>query len=127
MSEIKTQVFTLSDVLACVSLHCTDQKQHPNRDFLTKSFTPPHSDQLTLLLLVMNNERWKKCMFFRFDTDTVEVSVYPYQNIVYLKYPDIKMSVLECKHNVRKRNYILSHLQTYIKKCIVIVEKNLGR
>ena len=37
LSEIKTQVFTLSDVLACVSKHCTDQKQHSNREFLTKS------------------------------------------------------------------------------------------
>ena len=37
LSEIKTQVFILSDVLACVSIHCTDQKQHSNRDFLTKS------------------------------------------------------------------------------------------
>ena len=36
LSEIKTQVFTLSDVLACVSIHCMDQKQHSNRDFLTK-------------------------------------------------------------------------------------------
>ena len=24
LSEIKTQVFTLSDVLACVSIHCAD-------------------------------------------------------------------------------------------------------
>ena len=37
LSEMKTQVFTLSDVLACVSIHCTDQKQHSIRDFLTKS------------------------------------------------------------------------------------------
>ena len=36
LREIKTQVFTLSDVLACVSIHCADQKQHSNRDFLTK-------------------------------------------------------------------------------------------
>ena len=33
----KTQVFTLSDVLACDLLHRSDQKQHSNRDFLTKS------------------------------------------------------------------------------------------
>ena len=26
LSEIKAQVFTLSDVLACVSIHCADQK-----------------------------------------------------------------------------------------------------
>ena len=37
LSGIKTQVFTLSDVLACVSLHCADKKQHSNPDFLTKS------------------------------------------------------------------------------------------
>ena len=37
LSEIKTQVVTLSDVLACVSIHCADQKQHSSPDFLTKS------------------------------------------------------------------------------------------
>ena len=37
LSQIKTQVITLSDVLACVSIHCTDQKQKSNSDFLRKS------------------------------------------------------------------------------------------
>ena len=37
LSEIKTQVFTLSHVLALVSIHCADQKQHSIRDFSTKS------------------------------------------------------------------------------------------
>ena len=37
LSERKTQVFTLSDVLACASIHCADQKQHSNPEFLTKS------------------------------------------------------------------------------------------
>ena len=37
LSEIKTQVFTLSEVLALVSIHCADQKQPSIRDFLTKS------------------------------------------------------------------------------------------
>ena len=37
LTVIKTQVFTLLDFLACVSIHCTDQKQHPNLDFLAKS------------------------------------------------------------------------------------------
>ena len=37
LSEIKTQVFTLSDVLACVSIHCADQRQHSIPDILTKS------------------------------------------------------------------------------------------
>ena len=33
LSEIKTQALTLSDVLACVSIHCADQNQQSNRDF----------------------------------------------------------------------------------------------
>ena len=37
LSEIKTPVFTLLDILACVSIHCVDQKQHSDADFLTKS------------------------------------------------------------------------------------------
>ena len=37
MSEIKTQVFLLSDVLASDSVHCADQRQHSIPDFLTKS------------------------------------------------------------------------------------------
>ena len=38
LSEIKTQFFTFSDILAFVSIHCADQKQHSNRDFLTSFF-----------------------------------------------------------------------------------------
>ena len=41
LSEIKTPVFTLSVVLACVSIHCADLKQHSNPDFLTKTFDVP--------------------------------------------------------------------------------------
>ena len=37
LSEIKTQIFTTSDVLACLSVHCADQRQHSISDFLTKS------------------------------------------------------------------------------------------
>ena len=37
LSELKAQVFTLSDVPSGVSIHCADQKQHSNRDFLKKS------------------------------------------------------------------------------------------
>ena len=36
LSKIKIQIFTLSDVLACVSVHCADQRQHSITDFLTK-------------------------------------------------------------------------------------------
>ena len=37
LSEIKTQIFTMSDVLACASVHCVDQRQHSNPELLTKS------------------------------------------------------------------------------------------
>ena len=37
LSEIKTQIFTMSDVLACVPVYCANQRQHSIQDFLTKS------------------------------------------------------------------------------------------
>ena len=37
LSEIKTQSFTMSDVLAGVSVRCADQRQHSIPDFLSKS------------------------------------------------------------------------------------------
>ena len=37
LSEIKIQGFTMSDVLGCASIHCADQKQHPNLELLTKT------------------------------------------------------------------------------------------
>ena len=37
LGETKTQVFTLSNVLVCVSIHFGEQKEHSNRNFLTKS------------------------------------------------------------------------------------------
>ena len=37
LSEIKTPVFTLSNIFACFSIHCVDQKQRSNPDFLTNS------------------------------------------------------------------------------------------
>ena len=36
LSEIKTQIFKMSDVLACVSVHCADQRQESFPEFLTK-------------------------------------------------------------------------------------------
>ena len=37
LGEQKTQFFTKLDVLACVSIHCADQKRHLIPEFLTKS------------------------------------------------------------------------------------------
>ena len=37
LSELKLHVFTLSNVHACLSIHCLDQERHSNSDFSTKS------------------------------------------------------------------------------------------
>ena len=38
LKEIKTQFFTMSDVLDCFSVHCADQRQHTIPDFLKIHF-----------------------------------------------------------------------------------------
>ena len=37
LSKLKTQLFTLSHVLACLSIHCADQKQHSNPKLFSKN------------------------------------------------------------------------------------------
>ena len=37
LSEVKIQVFTLPDVLACLSINIADHKQHSRPEFLTNS------------------------------------------------------------------------------------------
>ena len=37
LSKLKTQDFTLLEVVDCLSIHCTDQKQNSNPCFLTGS------------------------------------------------------------------------------------------
>ena len=32
LREFKSQLFTISDVHACLTIHCADQKQHSNPD-----------------------------------------------------------------------------------------------
>ena len=36
LSDLKTRLFTLSDVLACLSIPCADQKEHPNPNLFLK-------------------------------------------------------------------------------------------
>ena len=36
--KIKNHVFTMSEVLACVSVHCADQRQHSIPEFVPKFF-----------------------------------------------------------------------------------------
>ena len=38
LSEIKTPVFTISDILACVSILCVDQKQHSKPGIFNKIY-----------------------------------------------------------------------------------------
>ena len=38
LSESKTEIFTMSDVLACVSVHSADQRQHSIPDFFNKIY-----------------------------------------------------------------------------------------
>ena len=37
LNGVKIQVFTSTEVLACLSIHCADKKQQSNPDFLSKS------------------------------------------------------------------------------------------
>lgn len=77
---------------------------------------------ISCLKWVIYNGRRKICLSFQTDTDSIEVTVYRYRNNNYLKDADIKLSLIEYEHFLQKRIYILSYLETFSKKCIVLDE-----
>ena len=78
--------------------------------------------EISCLKWVIYNGRRKISLSFQTDTDLIEVTVYRYRNNNYLKDSDIKLSLIEYEHFLQKRIYILSYLETFSKKCIVLDE-----
>ena len=99
-----------------INLTVVEMQQLPE----VKKIAP--EEEISCLKWVIYNGRRKICLSFQTDTDSIEVTVYRYRNNNYLKDSDIKLSVIEYKHFLQKRIYILSYLETFSKKCIILDE-----
>ena len=79
-------------------------------------------EELSYLKWTKYNGRRKVCVNFQTDTDKLNIVVYRYRNNLYLKYnePDLKLSKYQSL--LAKRVYLLSYIDIFYKRCIVLVE-----
>ena len=60
------------------------------------------------------------CINFQTDTDKVNNVVYRYRNNTYLKVTEMDLKLTEYKKLLAKRDYLLSYLDIFYKRCIVL-------
>ena len=79
-------------------------------------------DEISCLKWTIYNGRRKVCINFQTDTDKVNIAVYRYRNSTYLKDIEIDLNLTEYKKLLAKRVYLLSYIDIFYKRCIVLDE-----
>ena len=79
-------------------------------------------DEISCLKWTIYNGRRKVFINFQTDTDKVNIVVYRYRNSTYLKDIEIDLKLTEYKKLLAKRVYLLSYIDIFYKRCIVLDE-----
>ena len=79
-------------------------------------------DEISCLKWTMYNGRRKVCINFQTDTDKVNIVKYRYRNIKYLKDTEMDIKLTEYKKLLAKRVYLLSYIDIFFKRCILLDE-----
>ena len=76
--------------------------------------------EISCLKWTIYNGRRKVCINFQTDTDKVNIVVYRYCNSTYLKDTEMDLKLTEYKKLLAKRVYVLSYIDIFYKRCIVL-------
>ena len=68
------------------------------------------------------NGKRKVCVNFQTDTDKLNIVVNRYRNNLYLKYFELDLKLSEDQSLLAKRVYLLSYIDIFYKRCIVLDE-----
>ena len=79
-------------------------------------------DEISCLKWTIYSDRRKVCISFQTDTDQVNIVVYRYRNSTYLKDTEIDLNLTEYKKLLAKRVYLLSYIDIFYKRCVVLDE-----
>ena len=79
-------------------------------------------NEFTCLKWTIYNGRRKVCITFQTDTDNLNIVVYPYRNNAYLKDTEMDLKLTEYKKLLAERVYLLSYIDIFYKRCIVLDE-----
>ena len=79
-------------------------------------------DEISCLKWTIYNGTRKVCINFQTDTDKVNIDVYRNWNNTYLKDTEMDIKLTEYKKILAKRVYLLSCIDIFYKRCIVLDE-----
>ena len=79
-------------------------------------------DELSCSKGTIYNGRRKVSIKIQTDTDRVKIFVYRYRNNTYLKDTELDLKLAEYKKILAKRVYLLSYIDIFYKRCIVLDE-----
>ena len=79
-------------------------------------------NEIPCLNWTVYNSRRKVCITFRTDTDKVNIVLYRCRNNTYLKDNEMELKLTEYKKLLAKRVYLLSYINIFYKRCIVLDE-----
>ena len=99
-----------------ITLTLVETQQLPDNE------KPDSRDEISCLKWTIYNGRRKICINFQTDTDKVKIVVYSYRNSTYLKDTEMDLKLTEYKKVLAKRVYLLSYIDIFYKRCIVLDE-----
>ena len=82
-------------------------------------------EEISCLKWTIYNGSRKVCVNFQTDTDKLNIVVYRYRNNLYLKDNEIELKLTEYQSLLAKRVYLLSYIDIFYKRCIVLDETTL--
>ena len=77
---------------------------------------------ISCLKFTIYNGSRKVCINFQTDTDKVNIVVYRYRNSTYLKDTEMDLKLPKHKKLPAKRVYLLSYIDIFYKRCLVLDE-----
>ena len=82
-------------------------------------------EETSCLKWTIYNGRRKVCVNFQTDTDKLNNVDYRYQNSLYLKDNEVDLKLTEYQVLLAKRVYLLSYIDIFCKRCIVLDERTV--
>ena len=79
-------------------------------------------NEISCLKWTIYNGSKKVCIGFKTDMNKLNIVVYRYRNNTYVKDTEMEFKLTEYKKILSKRVYLLSYIDVFFKRCIVLDE-----
>ena len=82
-------------------------------------------NEISCLKWTIYNGRRKVCISFKTDMVNLNIVVYRYRNNTYVEDTEMELKLTENEKLLSKRVYLLSYIDVFFKRCIVLDETNV--